>query len=77
MQVTSLPQSPLATYSFSQTQVLEIVFGLIFFVWFLYTLVIIYHWLRYGHRSSIGIPAIIVHLVVSAGLFAMAASGFA
>lgn len=34
-------------------------------VWTLYTLVIAYHWLRYSHGSSVAVPAIGTHLVIS------------
>jgi hypothetical protein len=60
----------------SPAVVFTIVVGLVFLVWALYTIVVTYHWVRYGHRSRVGIPAIIVHLVVSSALFLMAASGF-
>lgn len=78
-----MPTNPLvpihtpAFFAFSQGQVLEVVFGLVFFIWALYTLILAYHWIRYGHRSWIGIPAIIIHLLVSGALFLMAVSGFA
>jgi hypothetical protein len=69
-------RSPVS-FSFSQPQVLGIVFILVFFVWAIYTIIIIYHWIRFGHRSTVGIPIIIAHLLISAGLFLMAFSGFA
>ena len=68
--------SPFASLALHQTWVLEIVFFLIFFVWVLYTIVIIYHWIRYGHRASVAIPIIVAHFFISVGLFLMAASGF-
>ncbi len=58
------------------TQVLEIVFGLVFLVWFIYTLVVIYHWIRYAGKSWLVAPAITAHVVISIALFIMAASGF-
>ncbi len=70
-------QSPFVSFAANQPRVLEIVFVLIFFVWAIYTIVMIYHWIKYGHRSKIAIPAIIIHLIVSTLLFLMAASGFA
>lgn len=36
--------------------------------WAVYTLVIIYHWLRYSHASWLTFPAIGVHLFVSFAL---------
>ena len=71
-------QSPLSPYlhSFTQMQVLQIVFALVFIVWLLYTLVALYHWVRYGHNSWLAVPALASHLAVSAFLFILAASGF-
>ncbi|HRH55917.1 MAG TPA: hypothetical protein PK609_03570 [Candidatus Paceibacterota bacterium] len=55
--------------------VLSIVFLVLFIIWTIYTLVAAYHWLRYGHRSAVAIPALIVHVVVSWLLAGYAASG--
>ncbi len=55
--------------------VVSIVFLVLFIIWVLYTLVAGYHWLRYGHRSSVAIPALIVHVVVSWLLASYAVSG--
>lgn len=43
--------------------------------WVIYTLVAIYHWLKYSHASLIAFPAIAVHLFVSFVLIAYALSG--
>ena len=69
-------QSPFASIALGQTQVLEILFGIVFFVWAIYSIVLVYHWVRYGHRSTIGVPMLITHFIISAGLFLLAASGF-
>lgn len=57
-------------------QVVSVVFALLFILWALYTLITTYHWLRYGHRSSIAVPALITHVVVSGFLALYAVSGF-
>lgn len=54
----------------------SIAFTLMFIVWAIYTLVSIYHWVRYGRDSWIAWPAIAAHLVVSAALMIFAVSGF-
>ena len=72
-----LAQSPFVSFTLSQGQVLESLFGIVFFVWVIYSIVIVYHWIRYGHRSPIGVSALIAHFVISLGLFLLAASGFA
>ncbi|MHB1162967.1 MAG: hypothetical protein ACYCZZ_00330 [Minisyncoccota bacterium] len=48
---------------------------LVFAFWALYTLVAIYHWLKYSHASRVAFPAIAVHLLVSFALMAYALSG--
>ena len=60
----------------SADQVVAVTFALLFILWALYTLITTYHWLRYGHRSSIAIPALITHVVVSGYLALYAVSGF-
>ncbi len=47
----------------------------VFAFWALYTLVAIYHWLKYSHASWIAFPAIALHLFVSFALIAYALSG--
>lgn len=55
--------------------ILPAIFALVFFVWVAFTLVIVYHWLRYGHRSFFMVPALIVHVAVSILLLLVTASG--
>ena len=50
-------------------------FALIVFLVVLYTIIAMYHWLRYGHSSVATIPAIAVHIFVSTGLILFAAGG--
>lgn len=58
-------------------KVVSVVAWIMFVLWLIYTIVAAYHWLRYGYRSSIAIPAIITHLIVSGALALFAISGFA
>ena len=58
-------------------KVVSVIAWVMFVLWLIYTVVAAYHWLRYGHQSSVAIPAIITHLVVSAALALFAVSGFA
>lgn len=80
-----LPESPLqavtSPFSFikridSVYDVVSIIFTVIFLLWAVYTIVSIYHWVRYGHHSWIAVPAIALHLFVSAVLMIFATSGF-
>lgn len=47
----------------------------VFAFWAVYTLVAIYHWLKYSHASLIAFPAIGVHLFISFALMSYALSG--
>ena len=47
----------------------------VFALWAVYTLVAVYHWLRYSHASAIAFPAIAAHLVISLSLMSYALSG--
>lgn len=49
----------------------------VFAFWAVYTLVAIYHWLKYSHASWIAFPAIAIHLFVSFALMSYALSGSA
>ena len=40
----------------------------VFAFWAIYTLIAIYHWLKYSHASWIAFPAIAMHLFVSFAL---------
>ncbi|KKW39202.1 MAG: hypothetical protein UY89_C0029G0005 [Parcubacteria group bacterium GW2011_GWA1_54_9] len=48
---------------------------IVFAFWALYTLVAIYHWLKYSHASWVAFPAIALHLFVSFALIAYSLSG--
>lgn len=47
----------------------------VFAFWAIYTVVAIYHWLKYSHASLIAFPAIAVHLFISLSLGAYVLSG--
>lgn len=61
----------------SADKLLAVVVWLIFAVWIIYTVIAAYHWLRYSHRSSLAIPALLTHAVVSLGFALFAVSGLA
>jgi len=80
-----LPEAPLEAISSplaflprveSAYDLVSILFTAVFFLWALYTVVSIYHWVRYGHHSWIAVPAIALHLFISAVLMIFATSGF-
>lgn len=47
----------------------------VFAFWALYTLIAIYHWLKYSHASLVAFPAIALHLLVSLALMSYILSG--
>lgn len=47
----------------------------VFAFWAVYTLVAVYHWLRYSHASWIAFPAMTAHFLVSFALMSYALSG--
>lgn len=51
----------------SSTLVVWALYAILLF-WAAYTLVVIYHWLRYSHASWLTFPAIGVHLFISFAL---------
>ena len=48
---------------------------LVFGFWALYTLIAIYHWLRYSHTNLSAFSAIAIHLYISFALMSYALSG--
>ncbi len=49
----------------------------VFAFWAIYSLVAIYHWLKYSHSSWVAFPAIAAHLLVSFALISYVLSGHA
>ncbi len=47
----------------------------VFVFWSIYTLIAVYHWLKYSHASWVAFPAIIAHLFVSFSLAVYTLSG--
>lgn len=62
---------PAASFS----SILTIVFFLVFVAWAIYTIVVAYHWFRYGHRSWLAVPAIVAHVIFSGMCILIMASG--
>lgn len=50
-------------------------FFVVAFIAAIFTVVVAYHWVRYGHRSPFSIPALALHIFVASGLLLFAASG--
>ena len=54
---------------------IEILLYTVFALWAVYTLVAIYHWLRFSHASLIAFPAIALHIFVSFALMTYILTG--
>lgn len=61
--------------SFSINGILPVVFTIVFIIWAIYTLIIVYHWFRYGHQSWFAVPVVVSHLTVSAVILLFIMSG--
>lgn len=46
-----------------------------FAIWSIYTIIAVYHWIKYSHASLIALPAIGLHLFVSFVIAVYALSG--
>lgn len=66
--------SPLADLV-SVESVLSVIILLVFIWWAVFTIVVIYHWIRYARDSWMAVPAIVLHLVVSTWIFVFATGG--
>ncbi len=68
LQPFALPTAALLPYlpsGFSAGMVVTWLLYAVFAFWAIYTLVAIYHWLKYSHASWVAYPAIAAHLFVS------------
>ena len=55
--------------------VLAVVITIVFIWWAVFTLVAVYHWMRYARDTWLAVPALAVHLFVSAWIFIFATGG--
>lgn len=55
--------------------VFSVIFALIFIFWLIYTLIVIYHWMRHAPDTWVAVPSIAIHLFVSGWLIFYATSG--
>lgn len=69
------PSAFLTNLSISPGMMVTWALYIVFAFWALYTLVAIYHWLKYSHASWVALPAIAAHLFVSFAFMAYALSG--
>jgi hypothetical protein len=74
-QVPGVP-NPLALFPAASLEtVLAIIITLVFIWWAIFTLVVIYHWMKYSRDSVFAVPAIAVHIFISGWIFVFATGG--
>lgn len=79
-QTSGTPLAPLTTITLPDgllSHAIGIAYGVIVLFVLIYTVAAAYHWLRYGHRSWITIPAILIHLAISGSLLLYMATSLA
>ena len=72
------PPTALLTYlpdGISAGIIVEWALYVVFAFWAVYTIVAVYHWLKYSHASWVAFPSIALHLFISFSLMAYALSG--
>ena len=57
------------------SEVIPVLFFLVFFIWVIYTLIASYHWLRYSNNTTLALSAITAHIIVSLMLAVYTVSG--
>jgi hypothetical protein len=75
LQPFSPPTALLSQLNLSGGVIVMWVLYAVFAFWAIYTLIAIYHWLKYSHASWIAFPAIGVHLFISFALMVFALTG--
>lgn len=77
LQPFSPPTELLARYhiQYSTGLLVEWFLYAVFAFWAVYTIVAVYHWLRYSHTNFLAFPAIAIHLYISFALISYALSG--
>ena len=72
------PPADLLTYlpdGVSPSHIVQWFLYAVFAFWAIYTIIAIYHWLKYSHASWVAFPAIAMHLFISFALMIFALSG--
>lgn len=70
-----IPSFTIGVPNVSIESVLAVIITIVFIWWAIYTLVVMYHWLRYGRESWLAVPALAVHFLVSGLIFVFATGG--
>ncbi len=74
-QVPVVP-NPLSFFSAASVEsILAIVITIVFIWWAIFTVVVIYHWMKYSRDSVFAVPAIALHIFISGWIFVFATGG--
>lgn len=61
--------------TFSESAIVISILCTILAFWAMYTLIAIYHWIKYSHASWVALPAIAIHLFISLAIMSYALYG--
>ncbi len=73
--IPSIPMFSVLPSAVSIESVVAIIITVVFIWWAIYTLVVMYHWLRYGRESWFAVPLLALHFGVSGWIFVFATGG--
>ncbi|MGB4076660.1 MAG: hypothetical protein WBK28_03080 [Minisyncoccia bacterium] len=55
---------------------IAVIITLVFIWWAVFTLVVCYHWFRFGRESWLAVPSVALHVAISGWIFVFATGGF-
>lgn len=73
--IPSIPTLSLTPVAVDIESVVAVIITIVFIWWAIYSLVVMYHWLRYGRESWLAVPALALHFAVSGWIFVFATGG--
>jgi hypothetical protein len=73
--IPSIPSFSMLPGTVSIESVVAVIITIVFVWWVVYTLVVMYHWLRYGRESWFAVPLLALHFAVSGWIFVFATGG--
>lgn len=73
--IPTIPVFSMLPNTVSIESVVAIIITIVFIWWAIYTLVVMYHWLRYGRESWFAVPLLALHFAVSGWIFVFATGG--
>ncbi len=74
--ISSPSFAPFSSFTIDPGTLASFLFAFLCIWLFIYTLVVIYHWWRFGRSSWLAVPVIVIHLFVSGYLLIFMVGGF-